>query len=97
MEINALYPGQHAARRSRADTCAALRGGVGAFTMALFFKRARGRMSRASLHTLMGLDPRQLSDIGLTRHDVADAMRQSSIAADLLSARRHERALSWLR
>ena len=67
------------------------------FEMAFFFNRARGRMSRSSLHTLMGLDPRQLSDIGLTRHDVADAMRQSGIAADLLSARRHERALSWLR
>lgn len=65
--------------------------------MAFFFNRARGRMSRSSLQTLMGLDPRQLSDMGLTRYDIAEAMRNSSAAADLLSARRHERALSWLR
>lgn len=50
---------------------------------------------RASLRALFALDDRRLSDMGLTRFDLADARRMASTA--LLNERRNERAGFWLR
>lgn len=67
--------------------------------MALFsFKSAGGsRMRRSTLRTLMKMDSALLSDMGLTRFDIADALRHGAAAGELLEARRNARATEWLR
>lgn len=67
--------------------------------MAFFFSKfTRGGMRRSTLASLYNMDATQLNDLGLTRHDIADAMRQGGAAAgQLLDARRSQRANEWLR
>ncbi|WP_127144777.1 DUF1127 domain-containing protein [Pelagibacterium montanilacus] len=67
--------------------------------MTAFFTRFRrnGGVGRGSLRALMTLDAARLSDLGLTRFDIADALREGGNAADVLSARRAQRATDWLR
>lgn len=60
------------------------------------WKRRDAGMSRSTLHQMFHMDSAQLSDMGLTRHDIADALR-SSDAGQLLAARRNARASAWLR
>ena len=68
--------------------------------MALFsFKSRLGAgMRRSTLRSMMQMDASLLSDMGLTRYDIAEAMRQNGVAAgQLLDARRNARAAQWLR
>lgn len=74
--------------------------GNGVTIMALpFFKsRAGAGMRRSTLRSMMQMDSALLSDIGLTRYDIAEALRHDGTAAGrLLDARRSARALEWLR
>ena len=66
--------------------------------MANFFhwNRKDAGMRRSTLRQLFSMDSTQLSDMGLTRYDIADALR-SSDAGQLLAARRDARASAWLR
>ncbi|MCD7059237.1 hypothetical protein [Pelagibacterium xiamenense] len=68
--------------------------------MAWFFGKSRkgSGMRRSTLASLMRMDAAQLSDMGLTHHDVAEALRHPGIAAGaFLDARRNARAAEWLR
>lgn len=68
--------------------------------MALFsFKSRSGAgMRRSTLRSMMQMDDALLSDMGLTRYDIAEALRQSGPAAgEFLDARRNARAAQWLR
>lgn len=65
--------------------------------MANIFSWSRGRIQRATLRSLMSMDSRQLSDIGLTHADVADALRNFGAASELLTARRHGRSDDFMR
>lgn len=68
--------------------------------MAWFFGKSRKGtgMRRSTLVSLMHMDTAQLSDMGLTHHDVAEALRQRSASAgSFLSSRRNARAAEWLR
>lgn len=68
--------------------------------MALFnFKSRLGAgMRRSTLRSMMQMDASILSDMGLTRYDIVEAMRYGGIAADqLLDARRNARSAEWLR
>ncbi|WP_338607579.1 DUF1127 domain-containing protein [Pelagibacterium nitratireducens] len=67
--------------------------------MALFnFKSRSGAgMRRSTLRSMMQMDASLLSDMGLTRYDIAEAMRHGGAAAgQLLDARRNARAAQWL-
>lgn len=67
--------------------------------MALFsFKSRSGAgMRRSTLRSMMQMDASLLSDMGLTRYDIAEALRHGGIAAgQLLDARRNTRATQWL-
>lgn len=67
--------------------------------MALFsFKSRSGAgMRRSTLRSMMQMDASLLNDMGLTRSDVAEALRQGGAAAGvLLDARRNARATQWL-
>lgn len=50
-----------------------------------------------TLDRLDAMDDRRLSDLGLTRHDIARARGMGHRASAFLSARRDERAATWLR
>lgn len=68
--------------------------------MALFnFKSRLGAgMRRSTLRSMMQMDASILSDMGLTRYDIVEAMRYGGIAAgQLLDARRNARSAEWLR
>lgn len=68
--------------------------------MALFsFKsRAGAGMRRSTLRSMMQMDEALLSDMGLTRYDIAEALRHGGAAAgEFLDARRNGRAIQWLR
>ncbi|WP_196259518.1 DUF1127 domain-containing protein [Pelagibacterium limicola] len=67
--------------------------------MAHFFPWARkgAGMRRSTLRELLNMDPALLSDIGLSRYDIADALQSGSNAGRLLAARRSARATEWLR
>ena len=67
--------------------------------MALFsFKSRSSGMRRSTLRSMMQMDATMLNDMGLTRYDIAEALRQDGIAAgQLLDARRNARAAQWLR
>lgn len=67
--------------------------------MASFFNWSRktNGMRRSTLRALMNMDSTQLSDIGLTRYDIAEALRSGVNAGELLAARRDSRAANWLR
>lgn len=55
-------------------------------------------MRRSTLRSMMQMDASLLSDMGLTRYDIAEALRQGgSSAGELLDARRNARATEWLR
>lgn len=61
------------------------------------FRNGAG-MRRSTLRAMMQMDPARLSDMGLTRYDIAEAMRQSgTTAGDFLTERRNARASEWLR
>ncbi len=49
-----------------------------------------------ALERLDAMDDRRLIDLGLTRYDIARARGMGSRASAFLSARRNERAMSWL-
>ncbi|HWJ89194.1 MAG TPA: hypothetical protein VNS12_14100 [Pelagibacterium sp.] len=68
--------------------------------MSLFSFKSRfgAGMRRSTLRSMMKMDAALLSDMGLTRYDIAEAMRQDGVAAgQLLEARRNARASEWLR
>jgi len=68
--------------------------------MALFsFKSRSGAgMRRSTLRSMMQMDAIMLNDMGLTRSDIAEALRHDGLAASqLLDARRNARANQWLR
>lgn len=68
--------------------------------MALFSFKSRfgAGMRRSTLRSMMQMDASLLSDMGLTRYDIAEALRHDGIAAgQLLDARRNARATQWLR
>ncbi len=66
--------------------------------MALFSFKSRVGMRRSTLRSMMQMDAALLSDMGLTRHDIAEALRHGGVAAgELLDARRNARAAQWLR
>lgn len=67
--------------------------------MAQFFSRFRSAgMRRSTLRSMLQMDAALLSDMGLTKYDIAEALRQGGGAAgDLLDARRNARAAEWLR
>ena len=67
--------------------------------MALFsFKSRVAGMCRSTLRSMMQMDSSLLSDMGLTRYDIAEALRSNGAAAgQLLDARRNSRAMEWLR
>lgn len=69
--------------------------------MPLFSFKSRsgaGGMRRSTLRSMMQMDANLLSDMGLTRYDIAEALRQGgSSAGELLDARRNARATEWLR
>lgn len=54
-------------------------------------------MRRSTLRALFNMDSTQLSDMGLTRYDVAEALRNGGEAGQFLTARRNARATAWLR
>ncbi|WP_404405946.1 hypothetical protein [Pelagibacterium halotolerans] len=55
-------------------------------------------MRRSTLVSMMRMDAAQLGDMGLTHHDVAEALRHPGVAAGaFLDARRNARAAEWLR
>ncbi|WP_116653094.1 DUF1127 domain-containing protein [Pelagibacterium sediminicola] len=54
-------------------------------------------MRRSTLRALFNMDPAQLSDMGLTRYDIAEALRSGANAGEVLDARRSARASEWLR
>lgn len=67
--------------------------------MAFFFNKARSGagMRRSTLRALLNMDSARLSDMGLTRFDIAEALRNGANAGQILDARRNERAAEWLR
>lgn len=68
--------------------------------MALFsFKSRSGAgMRRSTLRSMMQMDATMLNDMGLTRYDIAEALRHDGVTAgQLLDARRNARAAQWLR
>lgn len=67
--------------------------------MAWFFGRSRKGtgMRRSTLRAMMQMEDARLSDLGLTRYDIAEALRQGGSAGALLEARRAARATQWLR
>lgn len=67
--------------------------------MALFFSKARSGagMRRSTLRAMLQMDAARLSDMGLTRFDIAEALRHGDNASEILDARRNERATEWLR
>lgn len=63
-----------------------------------FMSRPGARMRRSTLRSMMQMDTALLNDMGLTRYDIAEAMRQDgSTAGAFLDARRNARAREWLR
>jgi uncharacterized protein YjiS (DUF1127 family) len=60
--------------------------------MSLFSVFSGKSARRSSLRNLLELDERRLTDLGLTRFDVFEAMRYGIHAGDILTARRAERA-----
>jgi len=52
---------------------------------------------RAGLQALSALDDRLLNDLGLNRHDLADAGRMGRGGTMLLAERRNQRASAWQR
>ncbi|SDG40499.1 hypothetical protein [Pelagibacterium luteolum] len=67
--------------------------------MAQFFSRFRSvGMRRSTLRSMLQMDASLLSDMGLTKYDISEALRQGgSAAGDFLDARRNARASEWLR
>lgn len=68
--------------------------------MALFFSKSRAGagMRRSTLRSMLSMDAALLSDMGLTRYDIAEALRHGGGAAgQFLDARRNARASEWLR
>lgn len=66
--------------------------------MTSFFSwNRKGVMRRSALRQLFNMDATQLNDLGLTRFDIAEAMRSGGTAGELLAARRDARAQAWLR
>lgn len=66
--------------------------------MGLFFKGRSAGVGRSTLRALLELDDRRLNDLGLTRFDLVEALRRGRFqAAEMLDARRNERAANWLR
>jgi uncharacterized protein YjiS (DUF1127 family) len=67
--------------------------------MARFFNftRKSAGMRRSTLLEMFNMDSSRLSDMGLTRYDIAEALRGGADAGQLLAARRDARASSWLR
>ena len=59
--------------------------------------RSGAGMRRSTLRAMMQMDATLLSDMGLTRYDVAEALRSGASAGDLLNERRNARATAWLR
>ncbi len=66
--------------------------------MALFFNWSRkgAGMRRSTLRELFNMDAARLSDLGITRYDIAEAVRSGN-AGEFLAARRSARASSWMR
>lgn len=53
---------------------------------------------RSSYNALSDLDDRRLSDLGLNRYDLREALQMNTANAGIfLATRRNERAESWLR
>jgi hypothetical protein len=66
--------------------------------MPFFSKKARSGMRRSTLVSMLNMDQARLSDLGLSRHDIVEAMRHNgNVAGQILDARRNERAANWLR
>lgn len=66
--------------------------------MPIFFgKMRRKHGKRATLQAFLAFDDRRLNDLGLSRFDLADAMKAHRDVGSLLSARRSEHAAFWMR